>query len=73
VPGLSRRYVVLNNGLCVAIVYGLYYLTLEPFAGLTWFLTHGIGCYAIATALYQVRTAHPRLFGAVWLGVGWIS
>jgi hypothetical protein len=48
-----------NNGLWVVLLYASYYVILEPFAGVTWLLTHGLGCYAAATALRQVRCARP--------------
>jgi uncharacterized membrane protein YGL010W len=35
------------------IAYGLFYLKLEPFAGATWILTHGMGSYFLSTWLHQ--------------------
>mmetsp|Transcript_27885 Transcript_27885/g.38548 ORF Transcript_27885/g.38548 Transcript_27885/m.38548 type:complete len:131 (-) Transcript_27885:213-605(-) len=34
----------------VALVYSLYYMTMEPVAGLTWALSHGLLCAAAAHA-----------------------
>ena len=47
----------MNNGLYVVLLYASYYVLLEPFAGITWLLTHGVGCYAAATSLRQVCPA----------------
>jgi hypothetical protein len=55
------RYVEVNNGLWVVLLYASYYVLLEPFAGITWLLTHGVGCYAAATALRQVFPARSYL------------
>jgi len=52
-PAPLDRYVELNNGLYVVLVYLLFYLKLEPFAGATWFLTHGLGAYFVATWLHH--------------------
>eukprot|EP00976_Prorocentrum_cordatum_P041083 833984-Prorocentrum_minimum.AAC.1 len=34
-------------------VYLLFYLALEPVAGLTWFLTHGVAMYSVATWMHH--------------------
>lgn len=44
---------VLNWGLLVLILYALYYMILEPFAGATWGILLGIPMWLTATAFAQ--------------------
>lgn len=44
---------VLNWGLLVLILYALYYMALEPFAGATWGIFLGIPMWLTATAFAQ--------------------
>ena len=49
-----RRLCVLNGGLVLIVLYGLYYTTLEFFAGLSWLLFIGTPMFLTANLLYQV-------------------
>ncbi|BDA43170.1 Uncharacterized endoplasmic reticulum membrane protein YGL [Coccomyxa sp. Obi] len=51
-PAISSA-AVLNWGLLVLILYSLYYMALEPFAGATWGLLLGIPMWLTATAFAQ--------------------
>ena len=44
-----------NGGLLLIAVYGLYYITLEFFAGLSWVICIGTPMYLTANLLCQVR------------------
>lgn len=47
------RCAVLNGAFLGVVVYSLFYIGLEPFAGFTWCLSTGIPCWLTATAFSQ--------------------
>lgn len=47
------RCAVLNGAFLGTLVYSLFYIGLEPFAGVTWSLSTGIPCWLTATAFMQ--------------------
>ena len=47
------RCAVLNGAFLGVVVYSLFYIGLEPFAGCTWCLSTGIPCWLTATAFSQ--------------------
>lgn len=51
---LHCRFVVINAPAIVAALYTLFYLCLEPFAGLTWSLFVGVPMWIAATAFQQL-------------------
>lgn len=44
---------MLNGAFLGTLVYSLFYIGLEPFAGVTWSLSTGIPCWLTATAFMQ--------------------
>eukprot|EP00877_Chromochloris_zofingiensis_P012010 jgi/Chrzof1/7062/Cz02g09110.t1 len=53
-PPEISRFVVINAPAIVAALYTLFYLCLEPFAGLTWSLFVGVPMWIAATAFQQL-------------------
>ena len=47
------RCAVLNGAFLGTVVYSLFYVALEPFAGFTWSLFTGVPCWLTATAFAQ--------------------
>jgi hypothetical protein len=66
----ATRYFVFNGSAVVLASYALYYLTLEPFAGLTWAAFVGLPLYVAANAAYQVVFYHRKNGSYVRLPVG---
>lgn len=52
-PEVFQQCAVLNGAFLQGVVYSLFYLGLEPFAGLTWTLSTGIPTWLTATAFSQ--------------------
>ena len=48
-----HRCAVLNGAFLGFVVYSLFYVALDPFAGFTWSLFTGISCWLTATAFSQ--------------------
>ncbi len=55
-----RRLCEINGGLILVAGYGLYYIALEFFAGLSWVLFIGTPMYLTANLLRQVRSIAAR-------------
>ncbi|KAL3150730.1 hypothetical protein ABBQ32_000514 [Trebouxia sp. C0010 RCD-2024] len=52
-PTSLAECAVLNGAFLGTLVYSLFYIGLEPFAGATWALSTGIPCWLTATAFMQ--------------------
>ncbi|DBA93238.1 hypothetical protein WJX79_000581 [Trebouxia sp. C0005] len=64
-PAGVAQCAVLNGACLGVVVYSLFYIGLEQFAGVTWCLSTGIPCWLTATAFSQHSLALANLF--VWL------
>lgn len=68
-PSWAAGAAVLNLSFCYNFLYLLYYVTLDPFAGITWFAFVGVPIWLSSTAFMQlVDSAWKWALGAFLLG-----
>jgi hypothetical protein len=57
---LPHRFLLFNGTFLALSIYSLYYLILEPFAGLTWTLAMAIPMWGTAQAFSEVWGTHVQ-------------
>lgn len=67
---LACRCAILNGTFLGTLVYTLFYIGLEPFAGVTWALSTGIPCWLTATAFMQ-HVPHAWAYAVAVHALSW--